>query len=158
MESRAAQVIRELELIGHPEGGWYRETFRSPRRVRVDGVERSALTTIHYLLDATEVSRWHRVPQDEGWALLEGGPLELMLFRPDGAAESALLTRAGDGGAPSFVVPAGVWQAACPRGGYALVTCTMGPGFEFADFTLLLDDAAAARELAAQRPEWARFL
>ena len=135
MHSRAQQLIDTLGLLPHPEGGWYRQVFKSEEHVRraSDGADRSALTTIYFLLVEGTFSAWHRVESDEVWHFYEGEPLEL-------------LTRAADGGEPDVwrlddvnrveVVPARHWQAARPLGAYALVGCTVGPGFEFADFEL----------------------
>jgi len=156
MDPRAQALIREIGLEPHPEGGWYRETFRSPRTVTVDGVERSALTTICFLLARGEHSRWHRVAQDEAWHAYEGDPLELLWLTPDLArCERRVLGRFDEGVVPVAVVPARCWQAARPLGDYALVGCTMGPGFEFADMELLASGSAHAATLRARFPELA---
>ncbi len=159
MESRAAALIHELRLAPHPEGGWYRETFRSPRTVLVNDVSRSAITTILYLLARAELSRWHRVAQDELWHFLDGDALELLVLADGrGSRERYELARAGDGGEPLAVVPAGHWQAARATGDWSLVSCTMGPGFEFEEFTLLRDDARAPEILAAMPADWRELL
>ena len=154
MHDRATILIRELGLVAHPEGGHYRELFRSPHAVRpLDGREfRPALTTIYYLLRSGERSRWHRVASDEAWHFYEGEELELWLAAPDGSAlERVRLGPASGSAAPARVVPARWWQAARPLGAYALVGCTVGPGFDFGDFTLLAQDAAS---LALLRDRW----
>ena len=109
-----------------------------------------ALTSIYFLLTEGQKSRWHRVRSDEVWNYLEGQPLELLCFDP----ESGRLTRGGvgpygPGMEPSRVVPAGVWQAAEPRGEFTLVSCSVGPGFEFSDFSLAADDAEAEKAIRA---------
>jgi uncharacterized protein len=125
----AAETIRRLGLVPHPEGGYYRETFRSPLMVDLpDGRRRSASTAIHYLLPPGSRSAWHRVASDEVWHHYGGGPLRLHLL---GAG-----TRRLDWSDPQIVVPAGVWQAAEPEGDGVLCGCTVAPGFEFADFEL----------------------
>lgn len=138
MNERVGALIAELGLAAHPEGGWYRETFRSTLAVRrdADGAPRAALTTIHFLLAAGQVSRWHRVGSDEAWHHHEGGPLELLTFAPDGTGATRIRLGAGTG-RYAHVVPAHWWQAAQPLGDYALVGCTVGPGFDFADFSML---------------------
>jgi predicted cupin superfamily sugar epimerase len=141
MHPRARELIETLRLAAHPEGGWYRELFRSGLGVRRegDGAGRSGLTTIFFLLGAGERSRWHRVAgADEAWHHYEGAPLELLSFAPDGSG--ATVTPLGSDAAHRVhVVPAGWWQAARPAGDYALVGCTVGPGFDFADFAMLRD-------------------
>jgi len=145
-DARVAELVARLELAPHPEGGWYRETFRSPARVQraSDGAARCGLTSIHFLLAAGQVSRWHRVASDEAWHHHEGGWLELLVFPPDGGALQRIEIGAG-AGCWSHVVPAHWWQAARPLGAYALVGCTVGPGFDFADFVLMSDLPAAQR-------------
>ena len=151
MSPRAAHLIETLGLEPHPEGGHYREVFRSPHTVRPeDGRgERAALTVIHFLLSEGEASRWHRVASDEAWHLVEGDPLALLVSRDDFATVETL--RLGAEAGPAAVVPAGAWQAARSLGAYSLVGCTVGPGFDFADFELVdahPDLAEAARRHA----------
>ncbi len=138
---RAAELIRTLELEPHPEGGHYRERFRSPEQVRASGGRhRSALTTIYFLLRVGELSRWHVVSSDEAWHFYEGDPLELITFDPDGTALTrTVLAPPGGTGEPVHVVPAGHWQAARTLGAYSLTGCTVGPGFDFEDFAFVSD-------------------
>lgn len=138
-----------LDLTPHPEGGWFRETWRSslalPASVLPQGAPRDAGTAILYLLGAGQRSAWHRVASDELWIHQRGGPLLLDLdpsapAGPDAAgSRRAVLGRdyaAGD--QPQVLVPAGSWQSARPAGADAvLVACVVVPGFDFADFTLL---------------------
>jgi uncharacterized protein len=160
---RAADLVSKLALQPHPEGGWYREIYRSPTRVETARGSRSALTTIYYLLEQSQLSRWHVVQADELWHFYAGSPLELLAYTPstrkferhvldcvgeaepvgavhgDGAAtaagRAAVTAGAGEAGATSVsVIPTGVWQVARSLGEYSLVGCTVGPGFEFADF------------------------
>ncbi|WP_424361106.1 cupin domain-containing protein [Methylocystis parvus] len=131
----AEQVARLLGLAPHPEGGFYKETFRDPREI--DG--RSVGTAIYYLLPAGQVSQWHRVDAGEIWHWHAGAPLELSLY--DGARKTLL--RLGPdlvaGERPQGIVPAGVWQSAKSLGAWTLVGCTVAPGFEFAHFELAPD-------------------
>jgi predicted cupin superfamily sugar epimerase len=157
---RAAELVQLLGLRPHPEGGFYHEVFRSPHAVQPLGdgrVTRSALTTIDFLLGAGQFSAWHRVRSDEVWHLLEGGPLRLWIV--DAAFVSVrpiMLGAASATQAPRAVVPAGAWQAAEPLGGFAYVGATVGPGFDFADFSLGRDDPAlrAALQRLAPRTLW----
>ena len=150
---RANELIRTLGLQQHPEGGWYREIHRSTQGVHPDDRRgpRSALTLIYFLLEAAGHSRWHRVTSDEVWQHVEGAPLEL--FRIDAAlqeSERMLVGPLADGAQPACVIPAGHWQAARTTGGYSLVCCAVGPGFDFADFAMLADHPPEA-ELVRRR-------
>jgi predicted cupin superfamily sugar epimerase len=147
---RAQELIRALRLQPHPEGGHYREIHRSTLGVHPDDGRRtrSALTLIYFLLDAHGHSRWHRVTSDETWHYVEGAPLEL--FRMDAAfseCERMLVGPLADGAEPVRVIPAGHWQAARTTGSYTLVTCAVGPGFDFADFTMLADHPTEAEQV-----------
>lgn len=156
MHPRAEQLIADLRLEVHPEGGFYRELFRSRTEVLPsDGRgPRAGLTTIYFLLTDDTVSRWHRVSSDEVWHLYEGGPLEL--FELDLAVPALVrhrLSPVGAGGSPVQTIPADRWQAARSIGPYALMGCSVGPGFDFADFQLLADDVAASTRLGERWPE-----
>jgi len=132
----AEEVARLLDLAPHPEGGFYRETFRDPRRV--DG--RSVATAIYYLLPAGQVSAWHRVDAGEIWHWHAGAPLELSLSE-DGRRTTLRLGADLTGGErPQGIVPAGVWQSARSLGAWTLVGCTVAPGFEFAHFEIAAPD------------------
>ena len=132
------ELIASLQLEPHPEGGFYRQIYKSPMTVVQGERTRAALTIIHFLLPAGQVSRWHRVTSDEVWTFLRGEPLRLHRF--DGVAANDVVL---DESAPIHVVRAGEWQAAEPLGVYALVACFVAPGFEFDDFTLMPEETAA---------------
>ena len=158
---RAADLITALSLTPHPEGGYYREVFRSPARVQpLDGrTDRLALTTIYFLLVVGQVSRWHRVASDEVWHYYEGGPLELLVADAGlNGVSRRRLGPVGDNTEPVQVVLAGEWQAARSIGPYTFVGCTVGPGFEFEDFQMLdgLRDQAAL--LKGRHPDLAAFI
>jgi uncharacterized protein len=135
MASRAEELIEALALVPHPEGGFYRQVYKSPLTVRPsdDREARSALTAIYFLLPRGQQSRWHRVRSDEIWTHLEGSPVKLHLF--DGTLVSSVIVER------MHVLPAGMWQAAEPGGDYALVACFVAPGFEFDDFSMMSDEA-----------------
>jgi uncharacterized protein len=160
MNPRASELIHTLDLKPHPEGGFYRETYRSASRVKEAArPERSALTTIYFLLAADSFSAWHRVRSDEVWHWYEGEPLELLLASPD--FSTIQRRRLGPVNAdiePVMTVPADWWQAARPLGAYVLCGCTVAPGFEFEDFTFLRDHAAATEALQICAPELASLL
>jgi predicted cupin superfamily sugar epimerase len=155
MNPRASELIRSLQLQPHPEGGFYRETFRSTARVAVaQRPARSALTTIYFLLAAGGFSAWHRVLSDEVWHWYEGEPLELLLGSPDfGIVRRHTLGPVGIGTQPATTVPANWWQAARPLGSYVLCGCTVAPGFEFEDFAFLREHSAASDALRRAAPE-----
>lgn len=155
---RAGELVAELDLVPHPEGGWYREVFRSALRVTPhDGRgTRCALTGIDFLLAAGEVSAWHRVRSDEAWHLLDGGPLRLWLMSPSLDAVSAVIL--GGNAPPRHVVPAGCWQAAEPMGPFAYVGATVGPGFEFADFDFMRSHGDACAALSGLDATLSRLL
>lgn len=160
LDPRVAQLIQGLQLTPHPEGGYFREVYRSRATITPgDGrPPRTALTTIYYLLPAGSHSRWHRVRSDEAWHFLEGGLLELLLAPPDCAyVERVRLGAPLAPGSPVHVVPPGWWQAARPLGGYSLVGCTVAPGFETEDFGFLADDEPALAALGRLSPALARL-
>jgi len=129
-----AELVAALQLGPHPEGGWYRETFRD----RPPGGGRGALTQIFYLLPAGEVSAWHRVVDaTEIWHHYAGAPLSLSLS-PDGEAvvEHTLGPDVMAGQTPHVVIPPGCWQGARSLGAWTLCGCTVAPAFEFAGFEM----------------------
>jgi predicted cupin superfamily sugar epimerase len=139
--SRSAQrLIERLGLAPHPEGGWYRQVHRSSLKVQTPGGERAALTTIYYLLERNQVSRWHVVDADEIWHYYAGAPLELFLYYPQTQQLSRReLGSPVEGRDGIAVVPAGAWQAARCTGDFSLTGCTVGPGFEFSGFRFVSD-------------------
>jgi predicted cupin superfamily sugar epimerase len=144
---RSHDLIASLGLIAHPEGGYYREVYRSPTSVKPSDRRelRPALTTIYFLLTQGQFSRWHRVQSDEVWHFYEGVPLDLWLTSPEiGRVEHHRLGPPDAVQQPVLVVPAGWWQAARSSGAYTLTGCTVGPGFDFDDFALAADDPASA--------------
>ena len=132
----ADEIIAFLELIPHPEGGYFRETFRDEQQQ--DG--RSAGTAIYYLLKAGEVSHWHKVDAAEIWHFYAGSPLLLQTCKEGDLVNSVTLGNDLTAGhSPQSVVPAGIWQSAQSLGEWTLVGCTVAPGFEFSGFTMAPD-------------------
>jgi predicted cupin superfamily sugar epimerase len=136
MHARAQELIESLALVPHPEGGWYRQVFRSDEVVtrQTDGAQRSALTTIYFLLVEGMHSAWHRVRSDEVWHFYEGDALELLARADEDDTPRAVRL---DAERRVYVIRAHEWQAARPLGGYTLVGCTVGPGFEFDDWEMV---------------------
>ncbi len=137
--------IRALGLRPHPEGGYFREIYRSQERIPQAGLpprypgDRSLATSIYFLLLSGQVSRLHRLRSDEIWHFYEGSPVVIHTFRPGGAyAPTALGRKASAGRAFQTVLRAGWWFGAEVAGpdSFALVGCTIAPGFEFDDFEL----------------------
>lgn len=141
----AEKLIADLELIAHPEGGYYRETYRSTASVTTaDGSQRRALTNVHFLLAGDEFSAWHRIDADETWHFYRGGGLVVSIIASDGSFEERRLG------------PDGPWQTTVLRGlyfaahvpvanSYALVGCSVAPGFEFSALELPSRAALTAR-------------
>lgn len=129
----AEQIIATLGMMRHPEGGWYVETFRDPAPDA-----RGASTAIYFLLEAGDVSAWHRVRDAaEVWHFHAGSPLELRLCAEGCSAETAILgVDLPVGQRPQVVVPADWWQTARSLGAWTLVGCTVSPGFTFSSFEM----------------------
>ena len=137
--------VKNLEK--HPEGGRFKEVFRSEKTVvTTDGKQRSALTHIYFELDEGEVSHFHRVASDEIWNLYEGEGILLFLWDDD-AGTLEVVELSAKNREFCHVVKAGVWQAAKPLKGKVLVGCSVGPGFEFEDFELIEPDSDVARRI-----------
>jgi hypothetical protein len=141
-DATARAIINRLDLAPHPEGGWYRQTWRAetPNRTgdgTVDGARPTA-TAIHFLLEAHQRSHWHRIDAAELWFWHAGAPVKLLIAADDGETPREIKLGADvlSGEQPQVLVPTGHWQAAEPQGGWALVSCVVSPGFEFAGFTL----------------------
>ena len=127
----AAEVIATLGLKPHPEGGHYRETWRSA------GDPRAHATGIYFLLKAGERSHWHKVDADELWIYNAGAPLTLSIAETEaGPARDHILSPDLSTGEPQVLIPTDHWQAAATTGDWTLVTCIVSPGFDFAGFTL----------------------
>jgi predicted cupin superfamily sugar epimerase len=141
----AEDVIRKFDLQRHPEGGYFKEAYRSSEIISREALpsryngDRSFSTSIYFLLPSGTVSRLHRIASDEVWHFYLGGPLELLQISPNGKMEKLMLGQdVAAGQKVQHVVPAGYWFGARPADGsaYSFVGCTVAPGFDFADFEL----------------------
>lgn len=136
------QLIQQLDLQPHPEGGYYRETYRAAQSVVQNASlqPRSASTAIYYLLSGKAYSAWHRIKSDEIWHFYAGAPIDIHVLDEAGALLTHRLGNALDypGSVFQAMVPAGHWFAAerIDPDSYALVGCTVAPGFEFSEFEL----------------------
>ena len=172
-ETSAQRLIKQFGLQPHPEGGYYRETYRSPQEVTAPAGRRSASTAIYYMLEDGDFSAWHRIASDELWHFYAGAPLNVYVLTEDGGLATHQLGNPLDDPACTFqaLVPAGCWFAARLASGaaklaatrnsvavpdasgatassFALVGCTVAPGFEFSEFEM-----ADVQELARQYPD-----
>jgi predicted cupin superfamily sugar epimerase len=140
----AAKIIADLELIPHPEGGWYAETYRSKLFVNANGVPRSALTNVYFLLAGTTFSAYHRLDADETWHFYRGSGLTISIIHADGTFEER---RLGPDGPWQTTVVAGSYfgSSVTDQMGFALVGCSVAPGFEFSGFELPTRDTLIAR-------------
>ncbi len=140
----ARTLIERLALAPHPEGGWYRETWRSQS---LDDGGRSPGTAILFLLEQGQRSHWHRVDADELWLWHAGSPLDLMIADAADANPETIVLGGNvlAGYQPQARVPATRWQAADAHRGWALVSCIVVPGFDFAGFELAAPDWSPAR-------------
>lgn len=135
--TKARELIEKLRLEQHPEGGWYRETWRDD----ASGGQRGTATAIHFLLESGQRSHWHKVDATEIWLWHAGNTLQLSLADPTGT-QTAQLRLGPDimgGDRVQQIIRADEWQAAQPLDGahdYTLVSCIVSPAFEFAGFTL----------------------
>jgi len=133
----ANDIIARLELRPHPEGGYYRETFRD---TRADPTGRSSSTAIYYLLARGNRSHWHRIDAVEVWHHYAGGALTLQIADDRGQRSVRLGPDLAAGEVPQAIVPPHAWQAAESDGDWTLVGCTAAPGFDFATFELAKPD------------------
>ena len=143
--TRKDYLIKKLELKPHPEGGYFRETYRSKGIIRQISIgtdfkgDRIFSTCIYFLLTADEFSAFHKLAQDEIWHFYEGSPIEMHMISSTGEHSVQVIgTDLENGHSPQFAVPGGTWFASgiLNGGDYALVGCTVSPGFNYRDFEL----------------------
>jgi predicted cupin superfamily sugar epimerase len=155
--STIQKIIQQFNLRPHPEGGWYRQTYKSDESIAAGalperfGGSRSFSTAIYYLLEAGNFSAFHRIKSDECWHFYAGGPLHIYIIHKNGELELVTLGNEFEKGHWfQFVVPAGCWFASRPAPGsaFCFAGCTVSPGFEFEDFEL-----CDANELADLYPQ-----
>ncbi len=141
----AQHIIDRLQLAPHPEGGYFKETYRSAEIIAKDSLSsnyngaRNCCTCIYFLLTPNTFSAFHRINQDEAWHFYDGSPIDLHCISPKGVHEQIIIGRdIANGQVPQYVVPGGYWFASrvLNNDGWALCGCTVSPGFDFADFKL----------------------
>jgi predicted cupin superfamily sugar epimerase len=156
MPTTAEHWINHLNLQPHPEGGYYKEVFRSTNEVTRAGatVTKQACTSIYYLLEGRDFSGFHRLASDELWYFHKGAPLHIQVIDNQGKQTTIELSD-GDTGSLQAIIPPNTWFAAeIPSGsGFALVSCAVAPGFDFAEFEM-----AKREELLKQYPQHGALL
>jgi len=142
-DSDPNQIIHELNLVPHPEGGYFSETYRNkaviPAESHLVMGERNVSTAIYYLLRSEDISRFHRIRSDEIWHHYYGSAVTLHIIHTDGLYEAKYVGKNfSDGERPQCVVPAGAWFGATvdKENSFALCGCTVAPGFDFDDFEM----------------------
>lgn len=162
MENYIKELVQKFDLLPHPEGGFYKEVYRSEGVIAQSQLghqfsgDRNYCTSIYFLLTSANFSGFHRIKQDEVWHFYQGSPLQIHVIHPNGNYE---LHRIGfdlaENLTPQFVVPAGAWFASCVENAndFSLVGCTVAPGFDFDDFEL-----AKKNDLIAKYPQHANII
>lgn len=145
MKDTVNSIVKALNLVPHPEGGYYKEVYRSANSLPQEALpsnfngSRNYCTSIYFLLTATNFSAFHRIQQDEVWHFYSGSPLIVHVIDKEGRYSANLVGLDFNASIhPQFVVPAGAWFASSvvDGGTYSLVGCTVAPGFDFDDFEL----------------------
>ncbi|OQY21937.1 MAG: hypothetical protein B6I37_07970 [Desulfobacteraceae bacterium 4572_35.2] len=151
------KLIDRYGLIPHPEGGFYKEVYRSAQTVSSHAVqgERQAVTHIYFLLTKGQVSRFHKVCHDEIWNFYTGAPLRLLTLNEGEVREQQLGSENGNYVA---IIHGDCYQAAETTGDYSLIGCSVAPGFDFNDFSFLSDDSQQQAMIASSAPELKRFI
>lgn len=153
-------LIHQYNLLPHPEGGYFKETYRSEESIPASGLPlrfsggRTFSTAIYFLLLKDLFSAFHRIKSDECWHFYEGGSLHVHVLHLNGSYELIRLGKDREAGEVyQAIVPAGAWFASETSGEYSFVGCTVAPGFDFADFEL-----AKAADLKSEYPEYASLI
>lgn len=152
MKSQVQDLIAHYNLKPHPEGGFYRETFRSTGRLACPWdatTERNYVTAIYFMLVEGNFSAFHRIKADEQWHFYEGDALEIWSITPDGQAIQKVLSNQNY----QEVIPAGHWFASRTTGKYSLAGCVVAPGFDFDDFEM-----AEQQSLMSQFPNHSELI
>ncbi len=138
--SNASDYIDQLHLLPHPEGGFYKETYRAETIVEVEGFKgtRNVSTAIYFLLEGKHKSHFHKIKSDELWFYHDGTTLEIFVLEPTGLNIIYLGKNSAAGEVLQAVIPANVWFASKVKNnhGFVLVSCTVSPGFSFEDFEM----------------------
>ena len=150
-------LIDKYELVPHPEGGYYAVVYESKQAVISSVVNRGrkAITHIYYLLPRGQMSIFHKVVHDEIWNFYEGDPLKLIKYNGSTVVEDIIGSGCSD---YVSIVEGGIYQAAESTGDYSLVGCSVAPGFEFEDFSLLRDETESKEMFLKEFPGYGKFV
>jgi len=134
------KIVTDLELLPHPEGGFYKETYRSEEKI--DSLNRELVTSIYFLLTSENVSRFHRIKSDEQWFFHAGSPLIVHTLGENGHEQTLIGSAFSKGEKLHFVVPKNTifGSSVLYENSFSLVSCVVAPGFDFADFELFDSD------------------
>ncbi|SNS31241.1 hypothetical protein SAMN06295967_10735 [Belliella buryatensis] len=154
-KKRIEELVAQLDLNPHPEGGFYKEIYRSDLGVNTASGERSIMTSIYFLLTSENISKFHQIKSDEMWFYHEGSPLTVHMIDESGRYEKIKVGPVGEENKPQQMVPAGVifGSTVDETDSYALVSCVVAPGFDFQDFKLF-----EREELLKRFPEHAEII
>lgn len=159
---KAAYWNKKFALQPHPEGGYFREIYRAKELIPVKALParfkgpHAFSTSIYYLLAGKQISSLHRIASDEQWHFYDGTTLCLVMIAPDGKLMQVRLGRDADSGERfQVVIPAGTWMGAqlAAHSGYALIGCTVAPGFDYKDF-----EAGRRSDLLKQFPRHRKLI
>jgi predicted cupin superfamily sugar epimerase len=143
------ELIKHYNLIAHPEGGYYYESFKSDINIEVERGVRKVSTAIYFLITQEEISHFHRIKSDEGWHFYLGDPLKVIEITPEGELIETILGKDFQAGqVQQYYVKAGNWFASTSLGECSFFGCTVAPGFEYEDFEMAKKD-----ELAKEFPQ-----
>ena len=137
LNNKLELLIHELNLIPHPEGGFYRETFRSKEVLK--DINRNLVTAIYFLLQSEDISHFHRIKSDEHWFFHAGSPLVVHTLDKNGHHKHLVGLELNKGETPHFIVPKNTifGSQVLEKNSFSLVSCLVSPGFDFADFELI---------------------
>jgi predicted cupin superfamily sugar epimerase len=157
MEEHVNRLIDQYKLNPHPEGGYYKEVYKSGHSVESStaGKPRSTVTHIYFLLVKNQISRFHKVVHDEIWNFYEGDPIRLIKYDGVNIKEDLIGCR---GGHYAAIIKGGVYQAAVSTGNYSFAGCTVAPGFEFEDFSLLKDHDKIRKSIMNNYPQYQQYI
>jgi uncharacterized protein len=146
----AEKIIQELQMQKHPEGGYYKETYRCNDTINISDKKRNISTAIYFLLENDDKSHFHRIKSDELWFFHQGNALEILIIENNNLRTITLGNDLVNGETPQTMVPANCWFASRLKNktGYGLVSCTVAPGFDFEDFEM-----AQKTKLISQHPK-----
>lgn len=139
MENEITAIVNHLQLQPHPEGGFYKETYRCESQTQQihSNANRSACTAIYFMLTEGNFSAFHRIKSDEIWHFYSGSPIHLHTLSPEGHYQEIIIgADLSQNQHPQYIVPANYWFASEVKSNYALCGCTVSPGFDFADFEM----------------------